>query len=95
MGKRAAADSGMPPAWAVRLQAARVMSGQSQTAFAKILGMSQQRYGLYETGKTEPNIETWTRISAILGVSIDFLFTGKSHERGGVAPIPSQQISHD
>jgi DNA-binding XRE family transcriptional regulator len=52
------------------------MTGMSQTEFARELGISQQRYGLYETGKTEPNIMCWVDISRKLDVSLDFLLKG-------------------
>ena len=64
------------PDWADRLRSARVMTGMSQTEFARELGISQQRYGLYETGKTEPNIMCWVDISRKLDVSLDFLLKG-------------------
>lgn len=76
--RKRANDTGAVPGWAQRLTAARTMTGDNQTAFAKKLGMSQQRYGAYETGKSEPSVDTWAKISALSGVSLDFIISGQS-----------------
>lgn len=68
----------MQPEWAKRLQAARLLSGMSQTQFAKLLGLSQQRYGQYETGKAEPNVQIWIAISEKLQISVDFIMKGRA-----------------
>ena len=64
------------PLWAQRLTAIRTLTGLSQGEFAAALGMSQQRYGLYETGKNEPNIDTLLKISNFTGHSVDFILRG-------------------
>lgn len=68
----------MQPDWAKRLQAARLLSGMSQTQFAKLLSLSQQRYGQYETGKAEPNVQIWIAISEKLQISVDFIMKGRA-----------------
>lgn len=64
------------PAWAKRLEAARTLTGLSQTAFAKALGTYQQRYGQYETGRAEPPFNLLIKIRAMTGVSLDFIIAG-------------------
>jgi len=78
MAKTAKKRDHVQPDWAKRLQAARVLSGMSQTQFAKLLGLSQQRYGQYETGKAEPNVQIWIAISEKLQISVDFIMKGRA-----------------
>lgn len=76
------------PDWAKRLQAARTLSGMSQTQFAKLLGLSQQRYGQYETGKAEPNVQIWIAISEKLQISVDFIMKGRTAASGKAQGAP-------
>ena len=46
---------------------------QTQTAFAKQLGMNQQTYQRYESGIREPDLETLHQIGVSACVSIDWL----------------------
>ncbi|MCM1154246.1 MAG: helix-turn-helix domain-containing protein [Roseburia sp.] len=50
----------------------------SQKELGKKLGVSQQHIAQYERGKRQPKIETLRKIANALGVSIDYLKTGKS-----------------
>ena len=43
--------------------------GLSQLAFAKILGISQQTIGSWETGRTSPDLETLIKIASFFNVS--------------------------
>lgn len=78
MGRQPKIRDHVQPEWAKRLQAARTLSGMSQTQFAKSLGLSQQRYGQYETGKAEPSVLIWIAISEKLDMSIDFIMKGRT-----------------
>lgn len=78
MAKTAKNRDHVQPDWAKRLQAARLLSGMSQTQFAKLLSLSQQRYGQYETGKAEPNVQIWIAISEKLQISVDFIMKGRA-----------------
>jgi transcriptional regulator with XRE-family HTH domain len=69
------------PAWAVRLEAARTMTGFGQTDFARRIGLSQQRYSNYEYGLREPDIATWILLKHALNVSLDFLLAGEPPAR--------------
>lgn len=46
---------------------------RSQAAFAKELGITQQRYANYESGIREPDLTTLCRIAALTTGSIDKL----------------------
>lgn len=50
----------------------------SQAAFARILGITQQRYANYEAGLREPDLTTLCRISAVTGKSTDELLGVKA-----------------
>ena len=74
------------PLWAERLEAHRFLSGLTQGDFAAKLGMSQQRYGSYETGRTQPNIETWIKISDELKKTIDDIVRGDVNAQAPEGP---------
>ena len=59
------------------LKEARENIGLNQKEFAQKLGMSQQRYQHYESGKREPDNHTLALIAQELGVTTDYLL-GKS-----------------
>lgn len=60
--------------FSTHLLKARKESGySSQEDFAKILGIPQQTYGNYESGRSFPKEETLRRIGVELGVSVDLL----------------------
>ena len=46
---------------------------ETQTTFAKRLGIKQVTYGRYELGTREPDLDTLIRIGLVLNVSIDWL----------------------
>lgn len=48
-------------------------ANQSQTSFAKILGIPQTTYSNFERGVREPGLEFLGEISTRLGVSLDWL----------------------
>lgn len=45
----------------------------SQQKIADILGIPQRRYSNYETGTSEPNIETLIKIADYYKISLDYL----------------------
>ena len=55
------------------LKRARELKGLNQTEVALHLGISQQRYNYYETGKREPDNEMLKRIAGLLNVTTDYL----------------------
>ncbi len=71
------------PDWAQRLQDARKLTGLGPTAFAKRIGLSQQRYSNYERGDREPNVTAWERIISHLPVGLDFIILGRSTHQNG------------
>lgn len=67
------------PAWAKRLVAARTMTGMSQAALSKLIGISQPRYANYEAGTREPDFATLVQICRTLRISVDFLLIGPAN----------------
>ena len=67
------------------LKEARESIGLNQKEFAQQLGMSQQRYQHYESGKRQPDNHTLALIAQELNVTTDYLL-GKS---GSPAPTGS------
>lgn len=56
-----------------RLQETRKDQDMTQTEIAKILGIAQQQYSLYETGRRSMPAEYLPAICRALGVSSDYL----------------------
>lgn len=64
------------PDWARRLTLARERTGPNASQFVHCLGMSRQRYGMYEKGIREPSIEAWRRIVGELVVASQYMSAG-------------------
>ena len=67
-----------------RLKEARNEKGLSQKDLAKKINLTQQTYSDYETGRTNPDIDTLTKIADILEISVDFLL-GRSDDLGTIS----------
>lgn len=57
----------------MRLLELRKENGLTQTEVAKKLFLSQNGYASYESGRTEPNIETLCKLADYYNVSLDYL----------------------
>ncbi len=64
-----------------RLKELRVEKGFTQKEIAAKLNLTQQTYSDYETGRTDPDMETLVLMGDILEVSIDYLLN-RSDETG-------------
>ncbi len=60
----------------ISLKAARVNAGYTQRESAKKLGVCLDTLKNYESGRTVPQYDTVERMSALYGISADFLFFG-------------------
>lgn len=56
-----------------RLRAARKSKGLTQAQAADLVGIRQQSYHLYESGKQDPKSEVLASLCKALGVSADYL----------------------
>lgn len=66
------------PRWAGRLENARINKGfASAAAFARHIGISQQRYHYYEMGLREPNYQLLIEICQALSVTVGYIITGE------------------
>ena len=77
-----------------RLKELRLEKKLSQKEFAARLNITQQTYSDYETGRTNPDIETLVRISDILNVSLDFLLN-RSDELGVISINGGETLAED
>lgn len=59
-----------------RIREERKKAKLTQEDMAKQLGITRAAYTLYETDKTQPSLETATKIAEILRTSLDYL-TGR------------------
>lgn len=51
--------------------------GWSQTELARHLNISASAVGMYEQGRREPSLQGLRELSAVFGVSADYLLSGK------------------
>ena len=80
-----------------RLKEVRNEKGLNQKKIAAYLNITQQTYSDYETGRTNPDINTLILISNILETSIDYLL-GREDDFGNItiqtekpAPLPQDE----
>ena len=59
----------------------RLEKGINQEQLAEQLHITRQAVSNWETGKTQPDIETLTQIAAYFGVSVEYLIYGKAPEK--------------
>lgn len=57
----------------LRLKELRLLDKKTQKELAAFLGIDRTTYTKYETGASEPNLETLNRLSSYFGVSIEYL----------------------
>lgn len=60
-----------------KLKELRIKSGLSQTQLAKQLGVSQQSYARWESGKYTPTLDTIQKVSNYFNISIEELISDK------------------
>lgn len=68
-----------------RLKEAR--GSESQTSFAKRLGISQVAYSRYELNQREPGLDALYQIGITTGCSIDWLLGLTDAQRSGQQPV--------
>ena len=68
------------------LEARKTAGFSNQEECAKALGIPQQTYGNYESGRSFPKEDVLRKIGVVLGVSIDSLL-----ELGEKPPTPKQE----
>lgn len=56
-----------------RLKKLRKEKELTQKEIAPLLGIKQNTYSDWETGKSEPNLENVVKLAEILGITTDFL----------------------
>ena len=55
------------------LRALRLACGYTQKSVAAALGIVRSSYAYYETGKSQPDVETLAKLSRMFGVTLDQL----------------------
>lgn len=79
-----------------RLRYLRMANRLTQREVADILKIHRTTYAYYETGRSNPDLETLSVLSRIFGVSIDFLVNGKNEKSSKtVMDNPSQYDAGD
>lgn len=67
--------------FSARLKKAREETGYTQRDIAQIIGISKSTIASYETGRTEPKIETLGKLADFYGVSTDWLIGTKGENK--------------
>lgn len=70
-----------------RIRELRKARGWQQADLAKLIAVSRQAVGNYETGERAPDLETIGKLCDIFGVTADYLL--------GRSPVPVAQISDE
>lgn len=79
-----------------RLRYLRMANRLTQREVADILKIHRTTYAYYETGRSNPDLETLNVLSRIFGVSIDFLVNGTHDSKmGRVMDNPSKYEAAD
>lgn len=79
-----------------RLRYLRMANRLTQREVADILKIHRTTYAYYETGRSNPDLETLNALSRIFGVSIDFLVNGTHGVKAGkVMDNPSKYDAAD
>ena len=76
--------------FAQRLKELRNNYGLSQESLAKKLGLAQQTYGHWETGRTQPDQNTLIRLANFFNVTTDYLL---GNDQPSVLIINEPEIS--
>ena len=74
-------ESGVMKMLGFRIATQRKRMGISQTQLAKRLHISPSAIGMYEQGRREPSAGILVGLAKELGVSVDYLLTGKDYSR--------------
>ena len=61
-----------------RIRQIRKQNGYTQEKIATVLNIDQSYYGRIETGKRGCSVEIFVQMSALFGVSLDYLILGRS-----------------
>lgn len=64
-----------------RLKELRVLNGLYQKDVAEYLNVDRTTYVKYETGDSEPNIETLLKLSKFFNVSVDYIINGENEPK--------------
>ena len=62
--------------------------GWSQAELARRLNISPSAVGMYEQGRREPPVDILVSLSRVLGVSMDYLLTGRALCRNDLQSFP-------
>jgi transcriptional regulator with XRE-family HTH domain len=77
-----------------RLKLLREEKGLKQVDIANMLGIGRTTYTQYETGKSEPDLATVTKLADFYEVSTDYLL-GKTSIRGPIETIAAHHDGED
>ncbi len=72
-----------------RIAVLRQNAGLSQSELASRLMISPSTVGMYEQGRREPALNTLVSMAEILGVSVEYLITGKAEQAGSLQTVQS------
>ncbi len=76
----------------MKLKELREAKNLSQYEFAPLIGLKQATYANYETGKTQPTIETLCKIADFYGVSLDFLCEHETQNKQDLGYLDEKTI---
>ena len=69
--------------------------GISQASLSKELGISQQNYAAYETGRNRMPLESLSKIAAFFGVSVNSILIGSSSQVTFLSKLNERHFSDE
>lgn len=82
----------MVDVFSTRLKSLRKSKRMTQLELSNAAGIARNTYSGYENGAYMPSAEVLVRIAAALGVSTDYLVTGKEEEKKPTEALKTSQV---
>lgn len=70
-----------------KLRMARKNAGMTQTQVAEFIGINQNTYSYWESGKTRIDARSLQRLAELFGVSVDYLLDANQKSKGIKIPV--------
>ena len=77
----------------MRIALLRIRNNWSQAELAQRIGVSNSAIGMYEQSRREPSLDLVVRLAQELGVTTDYLLTGKSTSTNPLIGLQTSTIT--
>ena len=77
-----------------RIAQLRRNRGMSQAKLARLLGLSTSAVAMYEQGRRSPSVPIIIDLANILGVTVNYLMTGKEADGPSISQIVNSEVAN-